>query len=498
MRRRASGILLHITSLPSAYGIGDMGPWAYRFADFLFQTGQSFWQVLPLNPTSPSSGDSPYHSVSAFAGNPLLISPALLVKDGLLTLAELDPPPCFPKERVHFRSVIAYKGKLFKRAYLRFKAKADRDEFENFCRQNADWLDDFVLFNAIKSCFRKRSWSEWPRLLRDRKSVAVQIALKKLDRFVERGKFLQYIFFKQWKRLKVYCNQRGIQILGDIPIYVNYESSDLWANPELFKLDKEKKPVAVAGVPPDYFSATGQLWGHPLYRWNKLKATGYRWWIGRIKRNLSLFDALRIDHFRGFVAYWEIPAGEKTAINGHWVKAPGADFFKHLLKRFHCLPIIAEDLGTITPEVKEIMHRFQFPGMRLLLFAFGEDFPSSSYLPHNLEKNCVVYTGTHDNNTVKGWFEKEATVHERSRLFRYLGRRVPINELHWEMIRLAMMSPARLAIFPMQDILGLGDESRMNRPAKTEGNWKWRLLPGQLTPTLAGNLREMTEIYERV
>jgi 4-alpha-glucanotransferase len=398
---------------------------------------------------------------------------------------------------VHFRAVTAYKEKLFSRACQRFKLKSDHYEYEKFCSRNADWLDDFALFNAIKSRFRRGSWSEWPPSLRDRKAGALQIAVKRLDRSVEREKFLQYIFHKQWQRLKIYCNQRGIQILGDIPIYVNYESADLWVNPGLFKLDREKKPFVVAGVPPDYFSATGQLWGHPLYRWDRLKESGYQWWVRRIKRNLVLFDALRIDHFRGLVAFWQVPAGEKTAIRGKWVKAPADDFFKQLIKRFRCLPSIAEDLGTITPDVREIMHRFQFPGMRLLLFAFGEDFPTSSYLPHNLVKNCVVFTGTHDNNTVKGWFEKEATVHERRRLFRYIGRRVPFNELHWEMIRMAMMSPARLAIFPMQDILGLGDEARMNRPAKTEGNWQWRLLPDQLTPALAGNLREMTEIYER-
>lgn len=497
MKRRASGILLHLSSLPSPFGIGDMGESAYRFADFLSESGQSYWQLLPLNPSDLSHGNSPYHSTSAFACNPLLISPELLAENGLLTKADLKSSPDFPGDRVDFPAVTAYKETIFNIAFERFRTRGESCEYELFCRKNADWLDDFLLFSALKSHFRGRPWCEWHRLIRDRRREALQLFKKKLCRRIEKERFLQYVFSRQWSLLKDYCNMKGVQIIGDIPIYMPYDSVDIWVNPEIFKLDKEKKPLAVSGVPPDYFSSTGQLWGHPVYRWKVLEERGYDWWVRRFKRNLELFDFVRIDHFRGFVAYWEVPAGEKTAKRGKWVQAPAEDFFDQLGRKFSCLPIIAEDLGTITPEVREVMRRFEFPGMKLLLFAFGDDFPTGSFLPHNFEKNCVAYTGTHDNNTVRGWFEMEAKPEEKKRLISYLGHSLPADELHWEVIRLVMMSVANVVIFPMQDILGLDARARMNRPAVEAGNWQWRLPENYLSPALSEKLCEMTRIYGR-
>jgi 4-alpha-glucanotransferase len=495
--RRGSGILLHITSLPPPYGIGDLGPWGYRFVDFLAETKQSYWQILPLTPTEPAHGNSPYHSISAFASNPLLISPDVMARDGFLAKGDIKPAPNCPKGQVDYNAVTAYKEKLFRLAYDRFKTTNNRYEYERFCSENSHWLEDFARFAAFKVHFHGHVWSEWPREIRDRRPEALKTVGTQLKDRIEMEKFLQYVFFHQWSSLKDYCNQKGIQIIGDIPIYVNYDSADVWIHPELFKLDNEKKPYVVAGVPPDYFSETGQRWGNPLYRWDVLKGKGYDWWVQRMKHNLELFDFLRVDHFRGFIAYWEVPATERTATKGMWIEAPAMDFFKQLTRKFPNLPVIAEDLGIITSDVREITHHFGFPGMKVLLFAFGEDLPTNPYIPHNLVENCVLYTGTHDNNTVRGWFEEEATPGEKGRLFHYLGRETPVEELHWELIRLAMMSVANIVIFPMQDILGLGGEARMNRPTTTEGNWQWRLLPEQLTNPLAERLLEMTEIYGR-
>lgn len=497
MRRRGSGILLHLTSLPSPFGIGDMGPSAYRFADFLEETKQSFWQILPLNPTESIHYHSPYTSTSAFAGNPLLISPEFLFKDDLLCQSDLKSVPEFPMEKVDYQQALDYKAGLWSRAFGRFASKGKNDEYDRFCLEHSPWLDDFALFTALKAHFGGKAWSEWPQGLRDRDPEALQAARRELSDAVRMTKFLQFVFFKQWTPLKNYCNRKGIQIIGDIPIYVDYDSSDLWVHPEFFKLDDSKKPDVVAGVPPDYFSATGQLWGNPVYRWEEMKASGYSWWIQRIAHNLKLFDLVRIDHFRGLVAYWEVSAMEKTAVNGKWVEAPAMDFLNQLAKRFPHCPIIAEDLGIITPDVREVMNHFELTGMKVLLFAFGDDLSTNPYLPHNLPKNCVAYTGTHDNNTIKGWFEKEATPEDKRRLFRYLGREVPVKELPQELIRLLMMSVANTVIFPLQDILGLGGEARMNRPATGQGNWEYRLLPEGLTPAVAEKLRETTEIYGR-
>lgn len=497
MKKRGSGILLHITSLPSPYGIGDLGPWAYKFADFLAEAKQSFWQILPLNPTDLYCDNSPYYSTSAFANNPLLISPEILIQDGFLNKEDVEPLPNCPKGKVDYARVASCKKKLFYLAYKRFKKTRNNNKYKNFCLKNEHWLEDFALFFSIKHHFRGKSWSEWPDEVRERQPKALQSLKEGLADEMEMAKFLQYIFFKQWFSLKDYCHQKKIQIFGDIPIYVIYDGVDVWTHPELFKLDKEKKPSAVAGVPPDYFSKTGQLWGNPVYNWNALKKKGYDWWFQRMKHNLQLFDLVRVDHFRGFVAYWEVPAGEKVATHGKWIQAPAMDFFNELTKRFPNLPIIAEDLGVITPDVIEVMQHFGFPGMKVLLFAFGEDLPNNPFIPHNLERNCVLYTGTHDNNTIQGWFEKELTAGDKNRLFKYLGRKVSVKELHWELIKLAMMSVANTVIFPMQDILGLGEKHRMNRPARKKGNWKWRLSPEQLTPEVAEKLMNMTEIYGR-
>jgi 4-alpha-glucanotransferase len=498
MKRRGSGILLHVTSLPSPFGIGDMGPWAYRFVDFLAESGQTFWQILPLNPTDPAHCNSPYHSFSAFACNPILISPERLVEDGLLEDRDIKPVPDFPLRRVDHRALIEYKGRLLKKAYDRFKMGKGHHQYEEFCTKNVHWLEDFAFFVGLKSRFAGKTWNEWPRDIRDREPNALESIGREFADQIEMAKFVQFIFSVQWNALRHYCNERGVQIIGDIPIYVNHDSVDLWAHPELFKLDPNKKPYVVSGVPPDYFSETGQLWGNPIYRWEVLRETGYDWWVKRIARTLRLYDFVRIDHFRGFVAYWEVPADEKTAINGKWVDGPVMDFFNHLTRKFSSLPIIAEDLGLITPDVREVITHFEFPGMKLLLFAFGEDLATNPYIPHNLVRNCIAYTGTHDNNTVRGWFENEMTPGERERLFRYLGREVPPEDIHWELVRLVMMSVANTAIFPMQDILGLGEEARMNRPATRDGNWEWRLSADWRTPDIAAKLYEITETYGRV
>ncbi len=496
--RRGSGVLLHISSLPSPYGIGDLGPGAYAFVDQLVKTGQSLWQVLPLNPIDPVHGNSPYSSISAFAGNKLLISPELLFEENLLGREDLDPLPPFPEDRCDFSLVIPYKKRLLEQAYHRFRENGRRREsFEAFCRKNASWIDDFSLFVVIKNYISGDVWTHWPDGLRDRDHLSLEAIRKDYYDQLEREKFWQYLFSEQWHRLKSFCGEKGVQLFGDLAIYVNFDSADVWANSGLFKLDEAKKPTVVSGVPPDYFSSTGQLWGNPVYQWDIIRESGYRWWIERIAHHLDLFDILRIDHFRGMVACWEVPAGEETAINGSWVEAPAYDFFGALAQRFPCLPIVAEDLGLITDDVREVMRSFGLPGMKILLFAFGEDDPDHPYLPHNFEKNFIVYTGTHDNNTVRGWFETEASPEEKKRFFRYCGREVPVDEIHWEFIRLAMMSVANQVIIPIQDILGLGGDNRMNRPSLGRGNWEWRLRPGQMTQPIAERLLEMTQVYGR-
>lgn len=498
MTNRGSGILLHITSLPSPFGIGDLGPSAYQFADFLTQTKQSYWQVLPLHPTDRACGNSPYSSPSAFAGNPLLISPELLRESGFLKKKDIEEIPPFPTGHCDYASVIPYKSGLLRRAYESFKTDGkEKDAFKTFCKENEEWLEDFSLFMAIKNHFKGKAWGEWENELRNRNSEYLERIREGLRDEVEQGKFCQYLFFKQWLSLKNYCSKKRILLVGDVPIYVNHDSADVWAHSDIFNLNEEKRPLSVAGVPPDYFSETGQLWGNPTFCWDCLQKTGYQWWFDRISHNLRLFDMLRLDHFRGFVGFWEVPSTETTAVNGKWVETPADDFFSALLNKFPAHSFIAEDLGIITPDVKEVMDRFGFPGMRVLQFAFGANQPDHPYLPHNFIPNTIVYTGTHDNNTARGWFENETTLQERERIFRYLGKEVSSHQLPAELIRLAMMSVANTVITPLQDVLGLGEEARMNRPSTLSGNWEWRLLPDQLTSSHTEMLLELTETYGR-
>jgi 4-alpha-glucanotransferase len=497
MKGRASGILLHLTSLPGRFGIGDLGPTSRQFIDFLAEAGQSYWQILPLNPTLPIHCNSPYASTSAFACNTLLVSPELLAEEGLLDWAELDRADLPLDGPVNYLPVQEVKHKLLRQAHSRFAKRKDDADYRRFCREEESWLNDFALFASLRERFSDRAWTDWPHELRDREKSALQKAADELSERVSYEKFLQYVFFKQWAALKEYCAQRSIQIIGDIPIYVNDDSADVWANPELFKLDDQKRPVYVAGVPPDYFSQTGQRWGNPVYEWEMHRRTGYAWWVRRLAHNMRLTDFVRVDHFRGFLAYWQIAAREKTAVNGTWVEAPAMDFFTQLSRKFSYLPIIAEDLGVITPDVRELMNHFEFPGMRILLFSFGPDMPHNPYIPHNLPRNCVAYTGTHDNNTARGWFESEATDEDKGRLFSYSGRTIEPAQVPREMMRLLMMSAANTVIFPMQDVLGLGSDARMNFPSTTQGNWEWRLTPEQLSEADATWLREMTQVYAR-
>jgi len=497
MDTRGSGILLHITSLPSGFGIGDLGPGAYRFADFLAETKQRYWQILPLNPTDPEHGCSPYHSMSAFAFNRLLISPEMLVEDGWISQEDLDTAPDFSTKRVDYAMVSSFKSTLLNKACERFERSTVQSDYEEFCSLHSYWLDDFALFTSLKTRSGGRPWSDWPRDVRDRNADAIERMRKELQRTIERERFIQYLFFRQWTALKRYCHLKGIKFIGDMPIYVVYDSADVWVHPELFNLDEEKRPITVAGVPPDYFSETGQLWGNPVYRWEVHEETGFDWWLQRLQHNLELFDFVRVDHFRGFMGYWEVPAGEEDAVKGSWVEAPGEEFLGKVKKILPDAAIIAEDLGVITPDVTEIMDRFGFPGMKLLIFAFEDDLPTHPYAPHNVIRNCIVYTGTHDNNTIRGWFENEAPPEVKERFFRYIGREVPAEEIAMAFVRLAMMTVADTVIFPIQDVLSLGEEARMNRPATRGGNWQWRLDVKLLDSEASRILREMTELYGR-
>lgn len=498
MGQRSSGILLHITSLPSPYGIGDLGSYAYRFVDFLAKSKQSLWQLLPLTPTTPVLGNSPYNSFSAFAGNKILISPDLLVEEGFLSASELERRPHFSTEKVDYLAATEFKEKILGTAYEGFKNRLEQDKgFQKFCHENSFWLDDYALFVALKDEFQGAVWSQWPKELRDRKTSVLKEWYQRLHEKINAEKFFQYLFFGQWRSLKDYCRKQGVKIIGDIPIYVSYDSSDVWANPAIFKLDEHKRPTHLAGVPPDYFSETGQLWGNPVYNWNVLAKSNFSWWLKRFEQNFNFFDLVRVDHFRGFVSYWEVPASEKNAVKGQWTDIPAEAFFQILRKHYSDVTIIAEDLGIITDEVRKIMRQFGFPGMKVLLFAFDGNPAENPYIPHNHIRECVIYTGTHDNNTVRGWFEREASAETKKKFFHYLGRSISVQEISWEFVRLAMMSVADTAILAMQDVLGLGEEARMNKPGTTQNNWQWRLLPDMLTPLLVSKLIDMTEIYAR-
>ena len=505
-RPRTSGILLHPTSLPGRFGIGELGPEAIRFADFLSAAGQRLWQVLPLGPTG--YGDSPYQCFSAFAGNPLLVSLDVLEAEGLLRPADLAETPSFPEPQVDFGAVIDFKRSALGKAFARFRETAappERDAFQAFCLEQAAWLDDFAVFMAVKAAHGGVAWTEWDREIAARRPEALERWKRERADEIEATRFTQHLFFRQWGELRRHCHARHIRIMGDVPIFVAHDSADVWAHPELFQLDDGGRPTVVAGVPPDYFSATGQLWGNPLYRWDEMTRTGYRWWIDRFRATLSLVDLVRLDHFRGFEAYWEIPASAPTAATGQWVKGPGAALFDALRAALGPLPIVAENLGVITPEVESLRERFGFPGMAILQFAFGGDPQSSDFIPHNYPRDRVVYTGTHDNDTVVGWWTSgvgdstrtlEEVEAEREFARRYMhsdGR-----EIHWDFIRTLLGSVAELAVVPLQDVLGLGGEARMNVPARPSGNWRWRFTAGALTPEIRGRLREMTETYGRV
>jgi 4-alpha-glucanotransferase len=492
--------------LPGHGGVGDFGVEAYRFADFLERSGSRLWQVLPLNPTG--YGDSPFQCFSASAGNPLLISLNRIVERGLLSESDLNPLPEFPDSHVDYDSVSAYKAPLLSKAAQVFLNQAkgeDRKDFELFCQSNADWLNDFAFFMALKTAYGGLPWTQWEPDLAAREPLAIQKAMARFAREISEIKFCQFEFFRQWQALRSYAQERGIHIIGDIPVYVAHDSADVWAHREFFLLASDGNPTKVAGVPPDYFSATGQLWGNPIYNWPLLKSTGYRWWIERFRAALRLYDILRIDHFRGFEAYWEIPAVEPTAMNGTWTKGPGAELFSTLEGQLGELPIIAENLGVITPEVENIRHTFGYPGMAILQFAFGNDPQGPTFRPHNYVRNLVAYTGTHDNDSVVGWWNSKAgvgsirteedVVKEHAFARAYLGS--GDEAINWALIRGILASIADTAIIPLQDVLGLGSESRMNLPGTASGNWRWRFLPGALTPDLSKRLLELNRAYDR-
>jgi 4-alpha-glucanotransferase len=494
---RSSGILLHVTSLPSPYGIGDLGPEAYRFVDRLAEAGQAYWQLLPLGPTSAELGNTPYFSTSAMAGNPLVVSPEHLHAQGLIDQADLDSLRVPDRGTVDYQQVEKTRWPVLHKAYESFSNGAgDHHAFETFCIEQAAWLEDYALYELLRDRYG-HDWSQWPTEYRDRDTRALRALAARESDACCRSKFFQYLFFTSWFELKDYCHAKGIGIIGDLPIYVGYDCTDVWSHPDVFRLGEDRRPVAVSGVPPDYFSETGQLWNTPVYDWARLKQRRYDWWVRRMEAVFGRFDMVRIDHFRGLVQYWEVPAGEKTAMNGAWKDVPVYDFFDTMKTRFPGFPVIAEDLGTITPDVREVMRHYDFPGMKVLLFAFGEDDPRHIYLPHMYESDSIVYSGTHDNNTVRGWFEEEASPEARARFMRYVGREVPVEQAGWEMIRLGMMSVSTLAVFPVQDLLDMGSEARMNDPARHTGNWQWRLMPGQMTGEMWTRLRDLTVTYGR-
>jgi 4-alpha-glucanotransferase len=491
--RRSAGIILHPTSLPGPYGIGDLGRTAYAWVNALVRARQTWWQVLPLGPTG--YGDSPYQCFSAFAGNPCLVSPEALVEDGLISSHDLAGVS-FPPERVDFGAVIDFKNRLLARAWENFRSGTSttlRAPFEMFCRDHESWLDDFALFRALKDSQRGDSWQNWPLPLIQRQPEALDQASRELADHIGLHRFRQFLFFRQWRTLKQYANDQGLRLIGDIPIFVASDSADVWANPDLFSLDDKGRPTVVAGVPPDYFSKTGQLWGNPLYNWARLQQTGYAWWVARLRSSLDLVDLVRIDHFRGFEAYWEIPAGKPTAEVGRWIKGPGPELFETLRAALGKLPLVAEDLGFITPEVEQLRDELALPGMRVLQFAFGDD-ADNPYLPHHFEPNTVVYTGTHDNNTTRGWYEAIPPT-EKAFLHRYLGHDAA--EPAWDLIRLAWSSVADYALAPLQDILNLGEEARMNLPGRPAGNWGWRFRADMLTAPILDRLAELTLLYSR-
>jgi 4-alpha-glucanotransferase len=502
---RTAGILCHVTSLPGRWGIGDLGAAAYRFADWLAESQQGLWQVLPLGP--PGFGESPYQSFSAFAGNPLLVGLDRLADEGWLSRDDLDSAPKFNERAVDFEQVGPFREQALLQAFETFHRNASavrKSKFDDFRHEQSWWLDDYALFAALKKSHGGKAWTQWNTACAKRTDPVLKSPHPALATAIDFEAFVQYQFYRQWRELKAYCNSRGIRLMGDVPIFVAHDSADVWAHQELFLLGDGGHPTVVAGVPPDYFSETGQLWGNPLYRWDAMQQDGYSWWLARIRYALEQFDLIRLDHFRGFEAFWEVPAGSATAQAGRWAAGPGKSFFRNILEKLGEVPLVAEDLGVITPAVEALRDEFGFPGMRILQFAFGDDPQAPDFRPHNFPHNCVVYTGTHDNDTTVGWFRSQAgqgstrtalqVAAERDAALRYLG--TDGTQIHWDMIRLALASVAATAIVPLQDVLGLGSASRMNLPGTAERNWRWRfsslMLPGRSV-----RLAELTSTYER-
>jgi 4-alpha-glucanotransferase len=501
LERRAGGLLMHPTSLPGPHGCGDIGPEAHAFADFLAASGLRWWQMLPVGP--PGASDSPYSSASSFAGSRLLVSLDALAAAGLLDAADLQAPPRLAEGRVDYAAARAFRSERLRKAFARFgerkgeKAKA----YASFAERNADWLDDWALFAALKDESGGRPWWEWPKPLRSREVRALAEARERLAEALRFQRFVQFEFDRQWSALRAHCKRRRVHLMGDIPIFVARDSADLWAHQELFHLDASGRPRVVAGVPPDYFSATGQLWGNPLYRWEAMKEGGYAWWIARLRHAFERFDAVRLDHFIGFARCWEVPGHHPTAEHGRWRKGPGSDFFEAVFKKLGRVQLVAEDLGSVTPEVEALRDRFELPGMKVLQFCFGPDAGAEPLRPHNFERRLVVYTGTHDNDTSRGWFQGlvdggDARLAERDVVQRYLA--TDGHDIHWQMLRMAWMSVARLAIAPVQDVLGLGSDDRMNRPGTADGNWGWRAAKGALDRGVAERLRSLTATYGRL
>lgn len=497
MSVRASGILLHISSLPSEGGIGDLGEAAHAFIRLLASAGQTCWQFLPLNPTSTFIGNSPYSSPSAFACNPLFISLSRLADEGLISWADIGDLPQGDASRVDYAAVDEHRSRVLRAAYERNRGPLAIDGgFRDFCRSEAHWLDDYAAFVSIKAAHEGTAWSDWPEPLRRRDPQALSRWTMQEGAELEYVRFEQYLFHRQWRDVRATAAEAGVRLVGDVPIYVTYDSADVWAAPHLFRLDEAMQPTVVAGVPPDYFSATGQRWGNPVYDWDALRNDGFRWWLRRVRRNLALADCVRIDHFRGFAGFWEIPAEEPTAVNGRWVEAPGMELFTALARHLPGLPLIAEDLGVITPDVRELRDRFGLPGMKVLQFAFGGDPAANPDIPFRHVSRSVVYTGTHDNAPSRAWFEGLDDA-ERWRFEGYVGHEVRPETAHVAMLRLALGSVGELCLLPLQDVLGLGGEARMNMPAIPQGNWSWRMQPHQMDRALYDGLARMTALYGR-
>ena len=491
-KERSSGTLCHISYLPSSYGIGELRPGAFSFVDILARARQRYWQVLPLNPTDRGLGNSPYSSYSAFDFNPLLISPEGLCQDGLLTREELEKCRIDSDAVVAFDRVYDRKAWMLGRAWGKYRSKWFKSgDFDKFCLAQKFWLDDHALFVVLKRRFNDVGWADWPVEFRDRHPEALKKILPEIEQDVLREKYAQFLFHGQWMKLRAYALGQGVRLIGDVPIYVNYDSVDVWKDPQFFKLDKNGRQTFVAGVPPDYFSKEGQRWGNPLYNWDNLRKTGFSWWVDRVRHNLDCFDLVRIDHFRAFAQCWEIPASEPTAVKGAWRDVPGVELFTALQKAFPDLPVIAEDLGVITPDVDALKDKFLLPGMHVLMFAFHNEYKKSRDLPENSTPLSVVYTGTHDNNTIAGWFAVDVTPVEKKNMREYFRREIKAEEVNWVMIGLALRSAAFLSVIPVQDLLGLKEDARMNKPSPVEGKWAWRFLPGAFTPAIADRFAAM-------